>query len=72
MGVALQAPSKPQVIFTSHSPYFIDLFDTKLDSVFFLKRDRYQATIVQPDPEKVRKWLEQFPLGDQHYREMLV
>jgi predicted ATPase len=70
--MALQAPSRPQIIFTSHSPYFIDLFDTRLESVFFMRRDRYQSTIVQPDPAKIKKWLEHFPLGDQHYREMLV
>jgi predicted ATPase len=60
-----------QLIFTSHSPYFVDLFDDKLDSIFLMKRGDYHSSITQPDPDLVRKRLENFPLGEQHFREML-
>ncbi len=61
----------PQLIFTSHSPYFIDLFDDKLESVFVVKRDEYRSVIANIDIEKARKRLADYPLGHQHFREML-
>ena len=62
----------PQVIFTSHAPYFIDLFDEYLDGVFVLNCGKQHTSIIQPDSTKVKKWLlEAFPLGEQHFREML-
>ena len=63
--------SRPQLVFTSHSPYFIDLFDGRLDSIFLMRRGEHHSSIVQPDPEKIRNRLEKFPLGEQHFREML-
>lgn len=69
--LAGQSPSHAQMIFTTHSPYFIDLFDTRIDSIFILKRGEQHSTLHQPDVEKVRARLEQFPLGEQHFREML-
>ena len=60
----------PQVIFTSHSPYFIDLFDNHLDGLFVLKRCEQNSRLEQPDPEQIRKRLEDYPLGEQHFREM--
>jgi len=69
--LASQGGSQAQMIFTSHSPYFIDLFDNRLDSVFILKRGDQHSTLHQPDVEKVRARLKQFSLGDQHFREML-
>ena len=60
------------MIFTSHSPYFIDLFDDRLDGVFVMKRGEEHSSIVQPDAEKVKARLEKYPLGEMHYREMLV
>lgn len=61
----------PQVIFTSHSPYFIDLFDENLDGVFMLDRDEHHTSMRQPDIGDVKSRLEQFPLGEQHFRGML-
>jgi predicted ATPase len=61
----------PQLVFTSHSPYFIDLFDDRLDSIFLLKRGDQHSSLTQPDVEQVKKRLERFPLGEQHFREML-
>lgn len=70
--VMRDAPSRPQVIFTSHSPYFIDLFDDRLDGVFVMKRGKEHSSIVQPDVEKVKARLDKYPLGEMHFREMLV
>lgn len=62
----------PQVIFTSHAPYFIDLFDDNLDAIFVISRDKHHSSIVQPDGDKVKGWLRNdFPLGEQHFRGML-
>jgi predicted ATPase len=70
--VMRDTPSRPQVIFTSHSPYFIDLFDDRLEGVFVMKRGEEHSSIVQPDVEKVKARLEKYPLGEMHFREMLV
>jgi len=61
----------PQIVFTSHSPYFIDLFDDRLESVFVMQRGQFHSSLVQPDVQKVRERLERFPLGEQHFRRML-
>ncbi|MHC4402308.1 MAG: AAA family ATPase [Planctomycetota bacterium] len=65
------AQNGPQLIFTSHSPYFIDLFDDRLDGVFVLKGGEEHSAITQPDPAQVKARLEKYPLGEQHFREML-
>ena len=66
------APGRPQLIFTSHAPYFIDLFDDRLGGIFVLPRRGGHASMVQPDPAKVKARLEEFPLGERHFREMLM
>ncbi len=66
-----QSPGRPQLVFTSHAPYFIDLFDSHLDGVFVLNRDDVHTSITQPDIEAVKARLGDFPLGEQHFREML-
>ena len=66
-----QSVGRPQLLFASHAPYFIDLFDEHLDGVFVLNRKQGHTSITQPDTKAVRKRLEDFPLGEQHYREML-
>ena len=63
--------ARPQLIFTSHAPYFIDLFDEHLGGIFVLDRSRGHTSITQPDMDEVRARLEHFPLGEQHFREML-
>lgn len=62
---------RPQFIFTSHAPYFIDLFDEHLGGIFVLDRSGGHTSIMQPDVDEVRTRLEHFPLGEQHFREML-
>lgn len=60
-----------QFIFTSHSPYFIDLFDTNLEGIHLIKPGKPSSVLVKPDPEKVRKLLNDMPLGEIHFRELL-
>ena len=67
-----ESPHALQLLYTSHSPYFIDLFDSKLDSVFVLNKDKHRSTVSNIDVEKAKKHLTDYPLGDQHFREMLV
>lgn len=65
-------PGQSQLVFTSHAPYFIDLFDDRLGGIFVLDRRQGHTSITQPDADRVKRWLEQdFPLGEQHFREML-
>ncbi|MBF0523753.1 MAG: AAA family ATPase [Deltaproteobacteria bacterium] len=61
-----------QFVFTSHSPYFIDLFDDNLDGVHILKPGHPSSILVKPDSQKVKTLLDQMPLGEMHYREMLA
>ena len=64
-------PAGPQLVFTSHAPYFIDLFDDRLDGIFLFDRDKGHTSITRPDPARVKARLEDFPLGEQHFRDML-
>ena len=70
-GIVDQSSFQPQVIFTSHSPYFIDLFDEHLDGIFVVDQSKGRTEIWQPDVETVKARLEHFPLGEQHFRKML-
>ena len=67
-----QSPGRPQLVFTSHAPYFIDLFDEYLDGIFVLHRGEQHTSITQPNVDDVKARLEHFPLGDQHFRELLI
>jgi predicted ATPase len=68
----LIAPGRSgQFIFTTHSPYFIDLFDSCLEGVHVMKPGVPSSEIKKPDVEKTRKLLEEMPLGEMHFREML-
>lgn len=64
--------SSGQFIFTSHSPYFIDLFEKNLQGVHLLKPGSPSSVLVQPDPAKLAKLLEEMPLGELHFREMIT
>ncbi len=68
----LVAPDhRDQFIFTTHSPYFIDLFDSCLEGVHVMKPGVPSSEIKKPDIEKTKKLLDQMPLGEMHFREML-
>jgi predicted ATPase len=61
-----------QYIFTSHSPYFIDLFDAQLENITLMEDRGTYSALVKPDPVQVRRYLEEMPLGELHFREMLA
>jgi predicted ATPase len=61
-----------QCIFTTHSPYVIDLFDSHLEAVHLLKPGSPSAVLTKPDANLVKKLLDDMPLGEMHYREMLA
>jgi predicted ATPase len=61
-----------QYIFTSHSPYFIDLFDAHLENIALMEDRKTHSVLLKPDPAQVRKYLEEMPLGELHFRRMLA
>jgi predicted ATPase len=61
-----------QYVFTSHSPYFIDLFDKHLDGIHLLKAGLSATEITRPDPAKIRTLLDDMPLGELHFHELLT
>jgi predicted ATPase len=62
---------KDQFIFTTHSPYFIDLFDSCLEGVHLVKPGVPSSEIRKLDAEKTKKLLAEMSLGEMHFREML-
>ena len=71
LDMACQSPDPPQLVFTSHAPYLVDLFDEHLDGVFVLHQGEQHTSITQPNVDDAKARLEHFPLGEQHFREML-
>ena len=61
-----------QFVFTTHSPYFIDLFDSNLEGVHVMKPGVPSSILTKPEPDRIRKLLEDMPLGELHFREMLA
>ena len=61
-----------QFVFTSHNPYFIDLFDNNLSGLHLIKSGKPSSVLVKPDPSKVGPLLDQMSLGEMYYREMLA
>ena len=61
-----------QFVFTSHSPYFIDLFDNNLQGIHVIKPGHPSSVLGTPDAEKVKQLLDNMPLGEMHFREMLI
>ena len=61
-----------QYVFTTHSPYVIDLFDTMLEGVRLCVRRDTHSELRQLDPNRVKGMLEDMSLGDLHFRELLV
>ena len=69
--MAAPPPDGPQLVFSSHAPYFIDLFDDHLDGLFLFDRDKGHTSVTRPDAARVKARLEEFPLGEQHFRDLL-
>jgi predicted ATPase len=61
-----------QFIFTTHSPYFVDLFDKHLDGVHVLKSGVPSSVLSKPDQSTLRQLLNDMTLGDLHFQEMLA
>jgi predicted ATPase len=61
-----------QFIFTTHSPYFVDLFDKNLDGVHVLKAGTPSSVLSQPDLAKLKQLLDDMSLGEIHFHEMLA
>ncbi len=61
-----------QFVFTSHSPYFIDLFDNNLEGIHIIKSGHPSSSLIKPDSQKVKVLLDQMSLGEMHFREMLA
>jgi predicted ATPase len=68
----IDSPGSGQFIFTSHSPYFIDLFDGMLEGVKVARRGDRSSSLASLDTGSVRKQLKQMPLGEMHFRELLA
>lgn len=62
----------PQYVFSTHSPYFIDLFDRYLDGVFVMKSHGTHCDIVKPGADRLGSLLENFDLGEAHFQELLA
>jgi len=63
-----------QFIFTSHSPYFIDLFDRDLSSVTSLRKDQ-MVTAGKPLTQyrsSIQQYRGDFSLGELHYKELFA
>jgi len=60
-----------QFVFTTHSPYFIDLFDNHLEGVHILRPGVPSSVLGKPDAERIKRLLKDMPLGEMHFRELL-
>lgn len=60
-----------QFVFTSHNPYFIDLFDSNPKGVHVVHTEGDQSVIRQPDPKRLIECLGTFSLGEMHFRGLL-
>jgi len=60
-----------QYVFTTHSPYVIDLFDTMPEGVRLCVRRDTHSELRQLDPDRINVMLKDMSLGDMHYRELL-
>ena len=60
-----------QFVFTTHSPYFIDLFDNYLEGLNLVKPGKPSSVLIKPDSERLTKLLKEMPLGELHFRELI-
>jgi predicted ATPase len=60
-----------QFIFTSHNPYFVDLFDKCLEGLHVVKAGLTSSVLIRPDPQKIKSLLNDMTLGELHFQEML-
>jgi predicted ATPase len=60
-----------QFVFSSHNPYFIDLFDANLVGVHVIKPGSPSSSVTRPAAETIRQMLDEMPLGEMHFRNLL-
>jgi predicted ATPase len=60
-----------QFIFSSHSPYFIDLFDAHLVGIHIVRAGTPSSSLTRPNIDTVRSLLGEMPLGEMHFRKLL-
>jgi hypothetical protein len=60
-----------QFIFTSHNPYFIDLFDASVEGLFVVKAGDTHSIVSKPNPTSIQDRLGKFSLGEMHFRGLL-
>ena len=70
-GLIDRSGANGQFMFTTHAPYFIDLFDDLLEGITITRPGEKNTQLVRPDANKLRTQLESMPLGELHFREML-
>jgi len=60
-----------QFIFTSHNPYFIDLFDAIPEGIHLVKMLGTYSSVTKPDSTRIKEGLGKFSLGEMHFRGLL-
>jgi hypothetical protein len=60
-----------QFLFTSHNPYFIDLFDGTLDGLHMVRSLGSYSSVSKPDRAQLTERLGKFSLGELHFRGLL-
>jgi len=60
-----------QFIFTTHSPYFIDLFDANLTGIHVFSPGSPSSIVSRPNTESVKRLLDQMPLGEIYFHDLL-
>ena len=60
-----------QYIFTSHAPYFIDLFDSCLDGIWVVRSQKTHSLLERPARSKLEANLGQYSLGEMHFRGLM-
>ena len=73
--VIREGSKEQQTIITTHNPYLIDLFEDHLEEVRLVTRGQLgvgeSTQVVTPDADVLRKRLQEFSLGELHFRELL-
>jgi predicted ATPase len=60
-----------QFVFTSHSPYFIDLFDSNLTGVHIVSSNSLSTILSKPGIQDISRLLDTMPLGEMYFRDLL-
>lgn len=60
-----------QYVFTTHSPYVIDLFDRQLEAITVAVRRDTHTELRKPDRSRIGSLLDDMSLGEMHFRELL-